>query len=329
MRIYCLAFAAGLAATAVLSPEPAHAADPAADYPSKPVRLVVPFPAGGSTDLIARIMAEGLSRELKQPVVVDNRGGAAGAIGTAELAKAPADGYTLGMATASTHSINPVVQPKLAYDPLRDFTPISQIAAVPNVLIVGPSVKALSVKELIGMAQASPGKLTYASPGNGSVGHFMGETFKASAKVDLLHVPYRGAGPALNDFLGGVVDAMFDNLPTSLPHIRSGKARALAVASPRRVSAVPDVPTFAELGLNDANQPAWFGLIAPAQLPPVIRDKLVRAVAATLAKPEVQERLAGLGATPVGNSPVEFAAHMRTEIERNRELARRAQLKFD
>lgn len=329
MRRFCLAFVAVLAASALIAPGAATAADPAADYPNKPVRLVVPFPPGGTTDLIARILSEHLSRELKQTVVVDNRGGAGGAIGAAEVAKATADGYTLGMATASTHSINPVVQPKLAYDALRDFTPISLIAAVPNVLIVGPNVKVASVKELISLAQTNPGKVTYASPGNGSVGHFMGEAFKASARVDLTHVPYRGAGPALNDFLGGVVDVMFDNLPTSLPHIRSGKARALAVASPTRVDALPDVPTFAELGLQAANEPAWFGLIAPAQLPPAIQDKLVRAVKATLAKPEVKERLAGVGATPVGSTPVEFAAHMRAEIEKNRELARRAQLKFD
>ncbi len=329
MRRLILAFVATLAASALIAPAAATAADPAADYPNKPVRLVVPFPPGGTTDLIARILSEHLSRELKQTVVVDNRGGAGGAIGAAEVAKASADGYTLGMATASTHSINPVVQPKLAYDALRDFTPISQIAAVPNVLIVGPHVKAASVKELISLAQANPGKVTYASPGNGSVGHFMGEAFKASAKVDLLHVPYRGAGQALNDFLGGVVDAMFDNLPTSLPHIRSGKARALAVASPTRVDTVPDVPTFAELGLRDVNEPAWFGLIAPAQLPPAIQDKLVRAVKATLAKAEVKERLTGVGATPVGSTPVEFAAHIRAELEKYRELARRAQLKFD
>src|SRR5881394_3480390 len=247
-----------------------------AQYPSKPVTLIIPFPPGGSTDIIGRIAADGLQKELGQPLVVDNRGGAGGAIGAKAIADAAPDGYTLGIATISTHVVNPIVHSDLRYDPLADFTFVSQIAAVPNVVSVHPSV---------------PAKLNFGTPGVGSLGHLIGETFKYSAKVNMTHVPYRGAGPALNDALGGQVQVLFDNLPSSLPHIQAGRLRALAVASEKRVSSIPEVPTFAELGHPLVNDPSWFGLIGPAKLPDEIAKRLHSALVATLKQPEAQKRI--------------------------------------
>src|SRR5213075_745116 len=253
-----------------------------AQYPAKPVTLIIPFPPGGSTDIIGRIAAEGMQRELGQPFVVDNRGGAGGAIGAKAIAEATPDGYTLGIATISTHVVNPVVHKDLRYDPLKDFTFVSQIAAVPNSMSVHPSVPAKTMAEFIEYARKNPGKLNYGTPGIGSLGHLIGETFKYSAKVNLTHVPYRGAGPALNDALGGQVQVLFDNLPSSLPHIQSGKLRALAVASDKRVASLPEVPTFAETGHPLVNDPSWFGLIGPAKLSPDIVSRLHSSLLATL-----------------------------------------------
>src|SRR4051812_15513782 len=260
-------------------------------YPSRPVTLVIPFPPGGSTDIIGRIAADGMSRELGQPFVVDNRGGAGGAIGAKAIADGNPDGYTLGIATISTHVVNPIVQRDLRYDPLKDFTFISQIAAVPNSMTVHPSVPARNMAEFIEYARANPGKLNYGTPGVGSLGHLIGETFKHAAKVDLVHVPYKGAGPALNDALGGQIQVLFDNLPSSLPHIQAGKLRALAVASERRVPVLPDIPTYAELGLEAVNDPSWFGLIAPPRLPSDITRKVHAALLGALKQPEVHKRL--------------------------------------
>src|SRR5438876_7804629 len=236
-------------------------------YPSKPITLIIPFPPGGSTDIIGRIAAEGMGRELGQPFVVDNRGGAGGAIGAKAIADATPDGHTLGIATISTHVVNPIVRTDLRYDSLKDFSFISQIAAVPSVVSIHPSVPAQNMAEFIDYARKNPGKLNFGTPGIGSLGHLLGETFKYSAKVNLTHVPYRGAGPALNDTLAGQVQVLFDNLPSSLPHIQSGKLRALAVAWDKRLAALPEVPTYAELGLPLVNDPSWFGLVAPARLP--------------------------------------------------------------
>jgi tripartite-type tricarboxylate transporter receptor subunit TctC len=298
-------------------------------YPTKPIRLVVPFPPGGTTDLLARAVAEKLGAALGQAVVVDNRGGAGGAIGANEIARAAPDGYTIGMATASTHAINPVLQPKLAYDAVADFTPIALVAEVPNVMIVNPNVKAANAQEFLALLRAQPGKLSYASPGSGSVGNFMGEAFKSAARVYMVHIPYRGAGPALNDFLAGTVDVMFDNLPTSLPHIQAGKARALAVASPQRVAVLPNVPTFAELGLAAANTPAWFGIVGPAKLPEPVVKRLNDALVKILAAPDVRERLAKMGAEPAAGTPAQFAAHIRSEIEASRKIAQAAGIKAE
>src|SRR3954469_244675 len=270
----------------------------------KPVTLIIPFPPGGSTDIVGRIAAEGLAKELGQPFVVDNRGGAGGAIGAKAIAEASPDGYTLGIATVSTHVVNPVVRgAALGYDALNDFTYLSQIAAVPNVVSIHPSVPAANMAEFIAYLKSHPGKLNFGTPGNGSLGHMIGETFKFAAKVDMVHVPYKGAAPALNDTLGGQVQVLFDNLPSSLPHIQSGKLRALAVASEKRVSSIPDVPTFAELGQPLVNDPSWFGLVGPARLPDEVTKRLYAALLATLKHPEVQKRIADAASVPVGNSP--------------------------
>jgi tripartite-type tricarboxylate transporter receptor subunit TctC len=301
----------------------------AQSYPAKPITLIIPFPPGGSTDIVGRIAADGMSRELGVALVVDNRGGAGGAIGAKAIADAPPDGYAIGIATVSTHVVNPVAQKDLRYDPLRDFAFIGQIAAVPNVLSVHPSVPAQDLAQFIAYAKEHPGKLNYGTPGVGSLGHLTGETFKYSAHVDLTHVPYRGAGPALNDTLAGQVQVLFDNLPSSLPHIQAGRLRALAVASPTRVPALPQIPTFGELGLPLVNDPSWFGLVGPARLPPAIVARLNGALVAALKQSEVLKRLDAAASLPVGNSPEDFRKAVADALANTRKVVREAHLSFE
>ncbi|HEY2338302.1 MAG TPA: tripartite tricarboxylate transporter substrate-binding protein [Burkholderiales bacterium] len=299
-------------------------------WPARPITLIIPFPPGGSTDIVGRIAAEGLARELGQPFVVDNRGGAGGAIGAKAIAEAPPDGYALGVATVSTHVVNPVVRgAALGYNALADFTFISQIAAVPNVVSVHPSVPAKNMEEFIAFAKRNPGRLNFGSAGIGSLGHLTGETFKYSAKVDLVHVPYKGSGPALNDTLAGQIQVLFDNLPSSLPHIQAGRLRALAVASDKRVAALPEVPTFAELGLPLLNDPSWFGLVAPARLPAEIAARVHAALVRTLQQPDTLKRLDAVAATPVGNAPDQFRRSVAASIEASRRIAAESGLRFD
>ena len=288
----------------------------AQDYPARPVTLIVPFAAGGSTDVIARVVAEAMRGVLGQSVVVDNRGGAGGSIGTAAVASAAPDGYTIGMGTASTLAINPAAYRNLSYDIINDLKPIGLIAAVPNVITVHPSVAAKSVAELVALAKAQPGKLTYGSAGNGSVSHLMGEQFKLATGTDIIHVPYRGVGPALNDAVGGQIQIMFDNLPTSLPLIQDGKLRALAVSAPKRMDVLPDVPTFAELTLADLDWMAFFGLVAPAKTPQPVVDRLNAALKSVLAVPQVRETLAKQQAQPAPGSPDDFAVLIYREFVR-------------
>src|SRR5262245_21374966 len=303
-------------------------------WPARPVTLIVPFPPGGSTDIVARIAADGLARELGQPFVVDNRGGAGGASGAKAIAQAAAASYTLGVATVSTHVVNPVVVPlargaDLGYDALKDFTYVSQIAAVPNVVSIHPSVPAHTLNDFILFLRSNPGKVNFGTPGVGSLGHLIGETFKHAAKVDMVHVPYKGGGPALNDAIAGQVQVLFDNLPSSLPHIQSGKLRALAVASDKRVTSLPDVPTFAESGLPQVNDPSWFGLIGPARLPPEIAARAQAALLRALKQADTVKRLDAVAATAIGNTPDQFREVVAASIEASRRIVAENKLRFD
>ena len=292
-------------------------------WPTRPIRLIVPFPPGGTTDIIGRAVGDRLSRELGQPVIIDNRGGAGGAIGAVAIAKAEPDGYTLGIATVSTHAVNPACNPKLAYDPIKDFVPITNLARTPNVVLVNPKFPAQNYPQFLDALKKNPGKFSYASSGACGIGHLMGEKFKASTGTFITHIPYRGAGPALNDVLGGQIDIMFDNLPSSFPFIQSNRLRPIAVAWPKRLDALPNVPTFAELGLKTVNDPAWYGLVAPVKTPDDILRKVHAATLRALNAPEVRERVKASGSEVVGNSPSEFAAEIRDELKRAQDVVKK------
>ena len=296
----------------------------------KPLRLVVPFPPGGATDITARSLQESLARILKQPVVLDNRGGAGGSIGMAEVARAPADGLTIGVATLSTHGVNPAVYSKLPYHPTKDFVGVTEIVKAPGVIVVNPAV--LPIKDfadLVKYLKANPGKVSYATPGNGTIGHMWGELFKSSTGTSMVHIPYRGAGPAVNDVLAGQVAVYFDQVASSLPHVKSGKLKALAVSWPERLDVLPEVPTYAELGYKQANEPSWFGLVAPAATPAAAVDRIQQAVAQALKEPAVRERLAGQGLYPSGTTPKEFTAQIGSEIDKMKRVAAYAKIALD
>jgi tripartite-type tricarboxylate transporter receptor subunit TctC len=298
------------------------AAQAADAYPNKPIRLIVPFAAGGTTDIVARVVAEGLGRELGQAVVVENRGGGGGSIGADALARSTPDGYTLGVATVSTMATNPATNPKTPYNPLKDFAPITNMVNVPNVLTVNPAVPAKSVAEFVALLKANPGKYSYASSGAGGIGHLDGELFKSLTQTDMVHVPYRGSGPALNDVIAGQVNAQFDNLPSSMPHIQAGKLRALAIAAPKRLPALPDVPTFAEGGLPEMDNMAWYGLVAPAGTPQAVIDRIHDATVKALKDPKIVQRLADGGSLVDGNTPAEYAAQIKRELELRQRIAK-------
>ncbi len=284
-----------------------------AAFPSRPVRLVVPFAAGGSTDLVARLVAEGMSAALGQNVVVDNHGGAGGSIGAALVAEAAPDGYTILMGTVATHAINAAVFRNLPYDPVTSFAPISLLALVPNVLVVTPGLPVTSVAELIALLKAEPGVYSYASAGNGTPSHLSAELLKSMAGVDMVHVPYKGAGPALVDVIAGHVPIFFDNLPPSLEQIRAGKVRGLAVTTAERSPAIPELPTVAET-LPGYETYSWNALFGPAGTPPEIVARLNAAAVAALRQPAIRRRLDELSTTPVGSTPEALAAHVATEI---------------
>ncbi len=306
-------FAAGLVAVVAASLFAASLAFAQAAYPSKPIRMVVPFPPGGTTDILARAVAQKLTEAWSQQVIVDNRPGAGGNIGSDLVAKAPPDGYTLLMGTVGTHAINPSLYARMPYDAQKDFAPVILVAGVPNVLEVNPSLPVHTVQELIAYARANPGKLNFASSGNGTSIHLSGELFKAMTGVKMTHVPYKGSAPALADLVGGQVQLMFDNLPSSLGLIKGGKLRAIAVTSTARSSALPDVPTIAESGLPGYEASSWFGVLAPARTPPAIVDKLNAAIGAWLASPEAKEKLASQGAVAAGGTPADFARYIASE----------------
>lgn len=300
-----------------------------ADYPERTIRLIVPFAAGGSTDLVARLLAEKMGPLLGQPVVVENRGGAGGSVGADAVARAAPDGYTLGMATVSTHGANPAIHERLPYDPVRDFTPITNVVSVPSVFVVHPSVPAQTMAEFIALARAQPGKLTFASPGVGSLGHVNIELFMELAGIELLHVPYKGAAQAANDAVAGIVDAMTDNLPSTLPHAQAGRLRPLAVLAPRRSPLLPDVPTYRELGFAEMSEGGWFGLVAPAGLPPALRKRLHRAAHQAMQAREFKTRVAALSGTVMANEPEQFAAEIRAALDKYRRIAAKAGLRGD
>ena len=301
--------AAAAVCLAVAWPAGAQAA-----FPERPVTLIVPFPAGGSTDLVARVVAEKMSANLGQQIVVDNRGGAGGNVGSAAAAKAEADGYTILMGTVATHALNPALYKKMPYDPVKDFAPVSLLVVVPNVLVVNPDFPAHSVAELIALAKEKPGELSYASSGNGTPLHLSGELFKSMAGIDIVHVPYKGAGPALIDVMGGHVPIMFDNLPSSTEHIKAGKLRGLAVTTAERAPSMPDLPTVAESGLPGYETYTWNALFAPAGTPPEVIARLNEAAVQAVGDPQVQAKLQAVGASVVGSTPEQLAAHVQAEL---------------
>ncbi len=296
----------------------------------KPLRIVVPFPPGGATDIAGRSLQEPLQRLLGQTVVIENRAGAGGSIGMAEIARAAGDGLTFGVATLSTHGVNPAVYPKLPYDPIKDFVGVTEIVKAPGIIVVNPQV--LPVKDfadLVKYLKANPGKISYATPGTGTIGHMWGELFKSATGTSMVHIPYRGAGPALNDVLGGQVPVYFDQVASSLPHVKSGKLKALAVSWPARLDVLADVPTYAELGYKQANDASWFGLVAPASTPAPLVLRVQQAVAAALKEPAVRDRLAAQGLYPSGTTPADFSQQIVREIDKMKRVAAYAKIKLD
>jgi len=298
-------------------------------WPTKPIKLVVPFPPGGGNDSLGRLIGQKLGEALGQPVVVDNRPGAGATIGTDAVAKSSPDGYTILLSSITTHALAPALYPKLSYDPLKDFTPISLIATAPTVLVVGPHVKASNLAGLISLAKTSPGKLTFASGGNGAAPHIAGELFKAVAGVDLLHVPFRGGGPASLAIMGGDVDMMFDTTASAMPHVKSGKLAALALATPTRSPDYPSLPTFIESGVNGYEFNSWYSLHAPVGTPKAIVERLRTEVATILKNAEIRTRLKALGAEPSSISGDAFAEFERAELTKYTRLIKAANIKLD
>ena len=298
------------AALALSAPHAAAAAEP---YPARPVRFVVAFPPGGGTDIIARSIAQKLGERLGQQVLVDNRPGAGGNIGTDIVAKSSPDGYTLLMGSAGPLAINASLFARMPFDPIKDLAPVTLAASTPNVLVVHPSLPAATVRELIALAKARPGEINFASSGHGTPAHLAGELFNSMAGVKLIHVPYKGAAPALADLLGGQVQLMFSNMPPALPHVKDGKLRALAVTSLKRSPAAPDLPTVDEIALPGFEANTWHGVVVPAGTPGAIVARLNREIVAILHLPDVVERLSGQGAEALGSTPEEFAAYIKSE----------------
>lgn len=317
-RLLIAAVVAALAGTVAAQP-----------YPNKLVKLQVPFAPGGTTDIVARVISEPLGRALGQSVIVENKAGGGGIIGANETAKATPDGYSLGMATVSTTAANPAINPKMPYNAETDFTAIVNIAATPNVIAVHPGFPAKNYKEFVAVLKKSPGKYSYASSGTGGIGHLQTELWKTLQGVFVAHIPYTGAGPALRDTVGGQVEIIFDNVPSALPHIKGGRLVALAVAAPQRLAALPDVPTFKELGLEPVNRMAYYGIIGPKGLPREVVDKVNAAARKALEDPAVRKRIEDTGSVVVGNTPEQFAQQMKDELAVYRKVVETAKLKLE
>ena len=298
-------------------------------YPAKPVRLIVPFPPGGSADILARAIGQKAGEGLGQQFIVDNRPGAGTAIGAEALARSAPDGYTVMIGTVSSHAINPALNPKLPFHPVKDFTPVSLVATIPFAMIVHPSVPARNVQEFIALARAKPGSLNYSSAGSGTSNHLSGELLKAMSGIDIVHVPYKGSAPALNDLIAGQVSLMFDLVLTAAPHIKSGAVRGIAVTSAQRSSALPELPTVAESGVPGYEVSAWFGIFGPAGLPAAVAQRLNAEFVKAVQQPDLRQRLASQGAEPLTSTPEEFASYLRSEIDKWAKVVKASGMKVD